>query len=504
MRILHSSDWHIGFVADEIPLLAAQEQMLAEIAELTAELSASVVIVSGDVYDKENPSEAEITVVQAAFERIVAGGAHVIVTAGNHDSAVRLGAGAMFTTYGGLHLLTSTAGIGHPVLIEDQYGPIAFYGIPCLHFARKELGVPPGHPYADYWRAAMARVRRDLESRPGARSVVIAHAPVADPSARGIARLQTGGSPSTVPVDVFDGIDYVALGDLHWPHAVSPAVRYSGSPLPYVYKNRPKTVDFDPPKSVCVVDLGPDGLLTADPYPLPVPSGTKLVGGSLLELSAHEGSLDYVCATLTDPVRPVDAWRQLRLRFPYLIHIDWVRSDTGDLIPIPRDESDHEVVVIGDSPAVHGPWRGFYGELGHECLRCGASAEHPCFRIRCIGGAFTNSTYHPERGLTEAELAELGYLAYDVADDTGVCRRLWHDPRAKQAYVKREGCNPVLTGQRDDPALTQPAARREPHPCARPGCRRIVVPQRVGRPAKYCSITCRVRAYRARESSNTT
>ncbi|MGW0249855.1 metallophosphoesterase family protein [Nocardia goodfellowii] len=498
MRILHTSDWHIGFIADGVSLLPAQQRMLEEIRDIASEVGANVVVVSGDVYDKENPSEAEIAVVQAAFERMACIGHRLIVTAGNHDSAVRLGAGAMFASFGDLHLRTTVEGIGYPVIVNHLDGKVAFYAIPCLHFARRELGVPPGRPYADYWRAAMARVRADLATRPGVRAVVVAHAPVADPAARGLARLRAGGSQSTVPVDVFDGVDYVALGDLHWPHAVSPSVWYSGSPLPYVYNNLSRRIDFDPPKSVAIVDIGPDGLQQVEAYPLPMPKGTVQVVGSLLELAEREGSYDYVCAALTDPARPVGAWRQLRQRFPYLIRVDWINPDTGQAAPILWDELEPEAVV-DDLPAEGEPWRGFYSQLGDECLRCGAPAEHPCFQIRCEGGASTNRTYHAERGSTAAELAELGYVAYEVADDDGVRRRLWHDPRDGQMYVKRAGCNAVLPGQREEPASARVASRREPRSCAYAKCGIVFVPQRVGRPAEYHTPACRIAAHRERK-----
>ncbi|WP_051163431.1 metallophosphoesterase family protein [Nocardia brevicatena] len=133
-----------------------------------------------------------------------------------------------------MHLLTEISGIGFPLEIEDEYGPVVFYGIPNRMYRRRDLGLPSQREPGDYFRAAMTRIRDNLAARPGVRSVVLAHATVADPAARGVARLRVT-SRSTIPVDVFSGIDYVALGDLHWPHAVTSNVRYSGSPLPYVY-----------------------------------------------------------------------------------------------------------------------------------------------------------------------------------------------------------------------------------------------------------------------------
>lgn len=499
MRILHTSDWHIGFRMRGVPLPAAQEQVLVEeIPALVAECEVDVVVVAGDVYDSQDPSEAEIEVCQAAFTEIRAAGAELVVIAGNHDSPIWLGAGAWFTASGGLHLRTTVAGIGTPVLFEDEHGLVAVYGIPCLHFAGAQLGLSAGCSYADSWRAAMAQVRADMARRPGVRSVVVAHAAVADPSTGGVDRLHVGGR-STVPVDVFAGVDYVALGDLHWPHAVTPTVRYSGSPLPYVYDIGPQAIDFDPPKSLCLVDLGPDGALSMTPCPPLVPSAMVRIEGSTAELAASEGSLDYVCASLTDAVRPVDVWRRLRARFPHLVRVEWADPHTAAVTPLHLDEPEPQPPAVDVSSAAGEVWRGFYGEMDEPCLRCGAQPGRPCFQVRCAIGAATIDTFHRERGLTATELAELGYAAYDV-DDHGARRQLRYDPRRPQRQVRREGCYPVA----DDPPAERIAKEAGEatalRTCTGPHCGETIASRRAGRPAQYCSSNCRVRAHRARQT----
>ncbi|MGY1984302.1 metallophosphoesterase family protein [Nocardia gipuzkoensis] len=290
MRILHTSDWHLGFQMQRVPLLPAQESVLVEdIADLVEDCEVDVVVVAGDVYDKADPSELEISVCQKAFTAIRAAGAELVVIPGNHDSPIRLGAGAAFTAAGGLHLVTDPSAIGTPVRFSDEHGPIAIYGIPSPRSAG--VGCSGPKPEDEYWRAAMARVRADLaEQSQEVRSMVVAHAAVADPAARGLDRIRVGGR-TTVPVEVFAGMDYVALGDLHWPHAVSPTVRYSGSPLPYIYDVGPRIVDTHPAKSVSLIDFGPTGLIGVTECPLLVPSGMVRVEGTVAELlSGNEHS----------------------------------------------------------------------------------------------------------------------------------------------------------------------------------------------------------------------
>src|SRR5436190_628281 len=78
---------------------------------------------------------------------------------------------------------------------------------------------------------AMRRVHADLATRPGARSVVLAHAFVAGAEPSDSERDISVGGVSRVPTSVFDGVDYAALGHLHGPHTLTDRIRYSGSPL---------------------------------------------------------------------------------------------------------------------------------------------------------------------------------------------------------------------------------------------------------------------------------
>ncbi len=132
MKILHTSDWHIGRTFHGVDLLADQASVLSSIADSVREHGVDVVVVPGDIYDRSIPSSDAVTVCNRGFEAIRAAGAVIVATSGNHDSAVRLGAGASFAAAGGLHLITRVGQIGTPVMLSDQFGPVAFYGIPYL------------------------------------------------------------------------------------------------------------------------------------------------------------------------------------------------------------------------------------------------------------------------------------------------------------------------------------------------------------------------------------
>ncbi|WP_433199689.1 exonuclease SbcCD subunit D [Nocardia sp. CA-107356] len=327
MRMLHTSDWHIGRTFHGVDLLADQAAALAAIAEVVAAESVEVVVLPGDVYDRSIPSADAIAVCIQGFEAIRAAGAQIIATSGNHDSPTRLGAGASFAAAGGLHLRTTVADAGRPVLLSDEYGAIAFYGIPYLEpeITRAELGVPQARSHAEILDAAMNRIRADIAERPGIRTVVLAHAFVVGGEATGSERSISVGGVETVPVSAFDGIDYVALGHLHSPQTLSGSVRYSGSPLPYSF------AETSHRKAVWLVDLDDTGLHSVRRRDLPLVRGLSRLTDTLDELLSaaaySEAEQHYVSATLTDYARPVDAMRKLRERFPHAVHVEWSRPD---------------------------------------------------------------------------------------------------------------------------------------------------------------------------------
>lgn len=327
MRILHTSDWHIGRTFHGVDLLSDQARALTAVADLVAAESVDVVVIPGDIYDRSIPGADAIAVCNRGFEAIRAAGATIIATSGNHDSPARLGAGASFAAAGGLHLCTRVADVDKPVRLADSHGEVVFYGIPYLEpeITRAELGVPQARSHEEILQAAMARINADLRARPGARSVVLAHAFVVGGAATGSERSISVGGVETVSMAAFDGIDYVALGHLHSPQTLSESVRYSGSPLPYSFGESSHR------KAVWIVDLNQNGPAEVRRHDLPLVRGLSRLTGTLEELltaDEHLGAVEhYVSAALTDTARPVDPMRKLRERFPHAVHVEWVRPE---------------------------------------------------------------------------------------------------------------------------------------------------------------------------------
>jgi exonuclease SbcD len=321
MRLLHTSDWHLGRAFHRVNMLDAQAELVRHVVTTVRERGVDAVVVSGDVYDRAVPPLAAVRLFDEALHRLADLGVPTVMISGNHDSARRLGVGAGLIGRAGVHLRTDPAGCGTPVVLADAHGEVAFYGLPYLEPAlvKDEFAVEQaGHEAV--LAAAMDRVRADLAGRaPGTRSVVLAHAFVTGGEVSDSERDITVGGVASVPAGVFAGVDYTALGHLHGSQTISERVRYSGSPLPYSFS------EADHRKSMWLVDLGPDGFLSAERIDCPVPRPLARLRGRLEDLLADpelERHTDaWVEATLTDPVRPADPMARLAERFPHTLSL---------------------------------------------------------------------------------------------------------------------------------------------------------------------------------------
>lgn len=312
MRLLHTSDWHLGRSFHREDMLDAQARFVDHLVETVRAEAVDAVLVSGDLYDRALPPVDAVALCDEALRRLAAEKIQVVVISGNHDSAQRLGFGSGLMDAAGVHVRADPAGVGEPVPLADG---TAVYGVPYLEpevvRTRWDLS-ERGHTAA--LTEAMRRVRADLATR-GGRSVVLAHAFVTGGAASDSERDISVGGVANVPVSVFDGVDYVALGHLHGEQSISDTVRYSGSPLAYSFSEHRQV------KGSLLVELGTT--VRVDFIPAPVPRPLACLRGrldDLLTADAHEPYTGHwLQITLTDPDRPAGAMDRLRRRFPHTL-----------------------------------------------------------------------------------------------------------------------------------------------------------------------------------------
>ncbi len=254
MRILHTSDWHLGRSFHGEDLLAAQAAYVDHLIATVESEGVDLVVVAGDVYDRALPSVDAVALADEALHRLGTSRARVVITSGNHDSAqaARVQLHGSSTSPACTCAPTRAASTSR-CCSTTSTAPVAVYGIPYLEpdVLTRAWDLPDPLAPTRSSAAAMDRIRADLATRPaGTRSVVLAHAFVAGGVASESERDISVGGISVVPLELFDGIDYTALGHLHGRATLSDIVRYSGSPIAYSFS------EADHVKGSWLVDLG--------------------------------------------------------------------------------------------------------------------------------------------------------------------------------------------------------------------------------------------------------
>lgn len=309
MRFIHTSDWHLGRSFHRVGLLDAQARYLDHLVEVVRSEGVDAVLVSGDVYDRALPAPDTVDLLSEAVTRLIDAGAVVVLSSGNHDSAIRLGFASDLLARAGLHIRTSVDSVGTPVTIKDA----DVYPLPYLEpsVAAETIGAQE-RTHAAVLKAAMERVRTHALSRPGC-AVVMAHALVTGGASSASERDISVGGVCAVHPDVFAQADYVALGHLHGPQRISETVRYSGSPIALSFS------EADHHKGSVLVDVSA-GALNTQLIPAPPTKSLAILRGDLGDLlrdPRHRSAESAYCQiTLTDTVRPMGAMDRLRRRFP--------------------------------------------------------------------------------------------------------------------------------------------------------------------------------------------
>jgi DNA repair protein SbcD/Mre11 len=335
MRVLHTSDWHLGRSFHGVDLIDAQAAYVDHLVDVVRRERIGLVAVAGDVYDRALPGVEAVSLCDEALARLADAGAKVVVISGNHDSARRLGFGGRLMSVAGVHVRCDVRRADDPVLLPlDGGGELAVYPIPYLEpdAVRPLLDEATGRGHEAVLRAMVDRCRRDLAKRPGVRSMLLAHAFVRGGEPSESERDISVGGVADVPVGVLDGFDYVALGHLHGRQRLTDGVRYSGSPLAYSFSERHHT------KGSWLVEVSQAGRTAVEFVPAPVPRRLATLTGTLDELltdRAYDDRADcFVSATLTDAGRIDNAMTRLQRRFPHAVHLQWCPADAPDTQPL--------------------------------------------------------------------------------------------------------------------------------------------------------------------------
>ncbi|WP_374605575.1 exonuclease SbcCD subunit D [Niveibacterium sp.] len=322
MRVLHTADWHLGRIYHGVSLLEDQAHVLDEFVELVRAEQPDAVLIAGDVYDRSVPPADAVRLLDETLTRIVVGeGVPALVIAGNHDSPERLGFGSRLLEQAGLTVRGSLEAALTPVVLRDAYGDVAFYPLPYAEPSVSRHCLED-QSIAAHHAALLAQLDRVRATHDGSRrSIVLAHAFVTGGTASESERPLSVGGTGAVGAEVFNGINFVALGHLHRPQALADGrISYSGSLLKYSF------AEADHVKSASLIEIGADGTADITRVPLTPRRDLRILSGTLADIvsgAEHDpGRNDYVLARINDTGAILDAMSKLRSAYPNALSIE--------------------------------------------------------------------------------------------------------------------------------------------------------------------------------------
>lgn len=321
MRLIHTSDWHLGRIFHGVHLTDDQEHVLRQFVDLVADTKPDAVLIAGDVYDRAVPPPEAVALLDDVLSTITLKlKVPVVMIAGNHDSPERLGFGSRVMSEQGLHVFGPLSQGIEPVQLEDKYGALNLY---CLPYAEppvvRQVFDQEVQDHNGIFKLLVDETKKNHPS--GRRSILMTHAFVAGGEESESERPLSVGGSGMVDASLFSDFNYVALGHLHRPQKAGfEHVQYSGSLMKYSFS------EAEHKKVINIVEMDGKGEVKLEKVSLLPRRDVRRVEGDLAEIIARaktdNGKNDYLMVTLSDKQALLDAMGKLREAYPNVLHIE--------------------------------------------------------------------------------------------------------------------------------------------------------------------------------------
>ncbi len=323
MKIIHTSDWHLGISLHNASLLEEQKNFVDFLAMTVKEQNIDAVMIAGDIFDHSVSSAEAISLYNETVTKLCNEiGIPVIISAGNHDGAARLASCSELLKKAGLFIFGKLSKEISIVEIND----VDIYVLP--YFNTDEVkALFPEHKissYADAMNCALTAIKHNF--KPGKRNILMCHCFVSGSVLSESDRAAMVGGTSVVPSEIFNGFDYVALGHLHKPQDRGYNIRYSGSPLKYSFS------EAEHKKSVTILNVGDE--ITFEELEVVPSRDVRVISGTydeIIELAEiDQNSDDYIKIEISDRYAGMEAVELFRTYYNNLLNISGKISETEE------------------------------------------------------------------------------------------------------------------------------------------------------------------------------
>jgi exonuclease SbcD len=338
VRFLHTSDWHLGRLFHGVHLTEDQAYVLTQFTDLVRDSKPDGILIAGDIYDRAVPPIEAVELLNETISKISLDyKVPIIMIAGNHDSAERLGFGNRLLAGQGIHIVGPLTSDIEPILLYDKDGPVYIapltYAEPAL--VREKLSSPEAGSHEQAMQAMVQHAAKKIPA--GSRSVAVAHAFIAGSLESESERPLSVGGSSMVSPEVFAPFSYTALGHLHnSQQAGTNTIRYSGSLLKYSF------AEASQEKGINIVELDGAGTARIEKISLSPRRDIRCIEGTFKEILQRPVEMfsreDYLMVTLLDTEPILDAMGKLREVYPNVLRIESPRfSKSGVLSGLATD-----------------------------------------------------------------------------------------------------------------------------------------------------------------------
>lgn len=307
MKILHTSDWHLGHTLYNYDRSAEQQAFLRQLARITAEEQPDALVVSGDIYHYSSPAAATQKMYTDAMLEIhrACPTMAIAVTAGNHDSSSKLEIDSNLWQHFGLNVVGNIERTAEEVNLNKHIievkgeGGIKGYIVAVPHvypqnFPILDSETPREQRQTRFFQALLDEVKKKNTERLPV--VLMAHLSIEGSDRSG--HDESAGGIEYVPLSTMgEGYDYLALGHIHCPQDIKGSnhrARYCGTPLPVsfdeTYPHSVSIVSLEPgeePQIRAAAIENPIPLVTLPPTPVPFDEALKLLEAYPEEQTAY-------------------------------------------------------------------------------------------------------------------------------------------------------------------------------------------------------------------------
>ena len=300
LRVLHTSDLHLGKRLGEASLHEDQRYILDQIKDILVDKKCDALVISGDVYQRSDPSAESMELFSSFIYDVSKLNIKVMAVSGNHDSGLRLSYFSKLVRDNGIFISDVFSGDIEKVTLNGVDDVrVNFFLLPFI----RPSDVKKYYPMSDQASVneAVKTVIDRIDIDPEEINILIAHQYITGSVTSESEDSYIGGLDN-VDSNIFDKFDYVALGHLHRPQFVNnERIRYSGSPLKYSIS------EADDVKSCVVVDLKSKNEIAIETVDLVPLHNVRDIHGLLQEIIDMPYSEDYVRIELNDEDVPPDA-----------------------------------------------------------------------------------------------------------------------------------------------------------------------------------------------------